>query len=52
MQLEVGLAAVDGDEQLGLLQPPLAEQQGQHQFGLRVVGQADVLEGKKSIVVR
>ena len=44
MQLEVGLAAVDGDEQLGPLQPPLAQEQRQHQLGLRVVRQPDVLE--------
>ena len=44
LQLEVGLAAVDGDEQLGPLQPPLAQEQRQHQLGLRVVRQPDVLE--------
>ena len=44
LQLEVGLAAVDGDEQLGPLQPPLAQEQRQHQLGLRVVRKPDVLE--------
>ena len=44
LQLEVGLAAVDGDEQLGPLQPPLAQEQRQHQLGLRVVRQPDVLK--------
>ena len=44
LQFEVGLAAVDGDEQLWPLQPPLAQEQRQHQLGLRVVRQPDVLE--------
>ena len=48
LQLEVGLAAVDGDEQLGLLQAPLAQKQGRHQLGTGVVGQTDVLETMKT----
>ena len=44
LQLEVGLAAVDRDEEFGLLQAPLAEEEGRHQLGAGVVRQADVLE--------
>ena len=43
LELEVGLAAVDGDEELGLLEAPLAEQEGEDELGPGVVGQADVL---------
>ena len=45
LQLEVGLPARDGDQELGLLQAPLAEEEGQHQLRLRVVRQSDVLCG-------
>ncbi len=49
LQLEVGLAPVDRDEQLGLLQAPLAQQQGQHQVRPGVVRQTDVLQDKTII---
>ena len=44
LELEVGLAAVDGDEELGLLEAPLAEQEGEDELWPGVVGQADVLK--------
>ena len=46
LQLKVGLSARDRDQELGLLQAPLTQQQRQNQLGIRVVRKTDVLEQK------
>lgn len=43
LQVEVGLAAADRNQQLGLLEAPFPQQQREHEFGSSVVRQANVL---------
>lgn len=52
LQLEVGLAAAHRDQQLRLLQAPLAQQKSQHQFGLRVKRQTNVLGDKTTTKIK
>ena len=44
LQFEVGDAAMDGDEQLGELEPPLLLQQLEDQVRLGIVGHAHILK--------
>ena len=47
LKVEVGLAPVDGDQELGLLQAPFPQKKSEDKLRLGVVGKTNVLQKRK-----